>query len=178
MKNILILFILTFTLSCCNNDDTPKPIILPIQQLPPVTQIGANTFGCLLDGQPFLPGVGTNPLDCQYQLVNGDYYFTLQANKKDIFDNFIALGIGTQKLQIFQNQTYSIVEKLDGKTFGLFYFNTIFNYTSQIEMGQLTISKLDLTNQIVSGTFWYDVKDSFGVIHQIREGRFDMRYTM
>ena len=178
MKKFLALIFTVILLLGCNNDNAPKPIILPIQQLPPPTQVGANTFGCLLDGQVFLPGVGTNPLDCEYQLVNGDYYFTLQANKKDIFDNFIALGIGTQKLQIFQNQTYSIVEKLDGKTFGLFYFNTIFNYTSQIEMGQLTISKLDLTNQIVSGTFWYDVKDSFGVIHQIREGRFDMRYTM
>ena len=178
MKKLLTTIFTAVLLLGCNKDDTPKPIILPIQQLPPPTQVGANTFGCLLDGQPFLPGVGTNPLDCEYQLVNGDYYFTLQANKKDIFDNFIALGIGTQKLQIFQNQTYSIVEKLDGKTFGLFYFNTIFNYTSQIEMGQLTISKLDLTNQIVSGTFWYDVKDSFGVIHQIREGRFDMRFTI
>ena len=32
-------------------------------------------------------------------------------------------------------------------------------------------------NYIVSGTFWFDVIDFQGNLHQIREGRFDMQYT-
>lgn len=43
--------------------------------------------------------------------------------------------------------------------------------------GELTITKLDFENNIVSGTFWYDIEDTQGVIHQIREGRFDMHFT-
>ncbi|MFC5981116.1 hypothetical protein [Flavobacterium salmonis] len=43
--------------------------------------------------------------------------------------------------------------------------------------GELKITKLDFTNNIVSGTFWFDVKDDKGVLHQIREGRFDMQFT-
>nr|WP_315258204.1 hypothetical protein [uncultured Flavobacterium sp.] len=49
--------------------------------------------------------------------------------------------------------------------------------TNTINTGELKIAKLDFTNNIVSGTFWYDVKDNNGVIHQIRDGRFDMQFT-
>ena len=42
---------------------------------------------------------------------------------------------------------------------------------------KITITKLDEVNHIVSGTFWFDVQDTNGVIHQIRDGRFDMQYT-
>jgi hypothetical protein len=178
MKNIIILFILTFTLSCCNKDDAPKPIILPVQLLPPATQTGANTFGCLLDGQVFLPGNGSNPLDCVYQNIGGDYFFTLQANKRDSNSVLIGLALTTQRRQLLQNNIYSLIDINDGNVSGNYSFGTLYFNTNQTETGQLTITKLDLTNQIVSGTFWYDVKDANGVVHQIREGRFDMRYTM
>lgn len=44
--------------SKCKDDPTPAT---PTDQLPPVTQTGAGTFGCLLNGQAFLPSgnVGT-----------------------------------------------------------------------------------------------------------------------
>lgn len=44
-----------------------------------------------------------------------------------------------------------------------------------MQNGELKISKL--TSTIVSGTFWYDIIDYQGNLHQIREGRFDMQYT-
>ena len=53
----------------------------------------------------------------------------------------------------------------------------IFSRTNSIQTGNLTITKLDQVNQVVSGAFWFDVKDSNGTVHQIREGRFDMQYT-
>ena len=51
------------------------------------------------------------------------------------------------------------------------------NYTNNLNTGELKITKLDFTNNIVSGTFWFDVKDNQNVIHQIRDGRFDMKFT-
>ena len=39
----------------------------PEDQLPPATQTGANTFGCLLNGQPWTPG-GSNGTD-NYKVV-------------------------------------------------------------------------------------------------------------
>lgn len=40
----------------CKNDPTPRD---PADQLPPATQTGANTFGCLVNGQPYTPS-GSN----------------------------------------------------------------------------------------------------------------------
>jgi len=175
MKNLFLLLLTTFTLSCCNkDDDQPKT---ELDKLPPATQTGANTFGCLLDGQAFIPSGGINPLDCVYQFVNGGYYFALQGNKRDQNNILIGIGIGTQNLQINQNQTFVLTNNEMGSASGAFFYGTSWNYTSTINEGELKITKLDSQNQIVAGTFWFDVKDHNGVNHQIRDGRFDMQYT-
>ena len=50
MKKIFLLLITSFALwSCDNKDDNPSN---PIDQLPPETQTGANTFGFLVNGKP------------------------------------------------------------------------------------------------------------------------------
>ena len=74
MKKLLLLLLTTFALSCCNKDDD-KPIA-EIDKLPPATQTGANTVGCLLDGKAFLPGNFPNSTNCFYQFVDGNYYFS------------------------------------------------------------------------------------------------------
>lgn len=60
------------------------------------------------------------------------------------------------------------------------------NYTEGIEeyynttpevMGEMTITKLDFEDNIVSGTFWFDAVNNEGDMVEIREGRFDMRFT-
>ncbi|MBC7439283.1 MAG: hypothetical protein H7250_04795 [Flavobacterium sp.] len=57
MKNtILILFLIL--ISCSKND----PAEDPLAKLPDETQVGANTFGCIINGQVFYPRDGTNTL--------------------------------------------------------------------------------------------------------------------
>ena len=57
MKNtILILFLLL--ISCSKND----PAEDPLAKLPAETQVGANTFGCIINGQVFYPRDGTSTL--------------------------------------------------------------------------------------------------------------------
>jgi hypothetical protein len=175
MKNLILLLALTLILSCCNkDDDQPKP---EIEKLPPATQTGANTFGCLLDGQAFIPSGGTNPLDCVYQFANGGYYFALQGNKRNENNNLILIGLSTNHLEIYQNQTYILKENIAGYAYGSYAIAGIFSETNTIQTGELKITKLDSQNQIVAGSFWFDVKDHNGVNHQIRDGRFDMQYT-
>ena len=174
MRKIFSLLLITIAIISCNKKDDP---ITPINQLPTATQTGENTFGCLLDGEAFLPRYGTNPLDCVYQYVNGGYYFTLQANKRDTSNNLIVVGINTNDSEIKVGQTISLIENEKGNTYGTFFFNTIFTFTSKVNSGELTITKLDMDNHIVSGTFWYDIIDSFGEFHQIREGRFDVKFS-
>jgi hypothetical protein len=112
-----------------------------------------------------------------YQFVNGGYYFSLQANKDDANFNLIRLGCNTQRLEISQGQTYKLKEQIDGNAYGKYFFNTSFTYTSEIHQGEMAITKLDFENNIVSGTFWYDIEDKNGIVHKVREGRFDMRFT-
>ena len=49
-------------------------------------------------------------------------------------------------------------------------------YTNLIKTGELTITRVDLSNSIISGTFWFDAINSEGEVVEIREGRFDWNY--
>jgi hypothetical protein len=181
MKKIISLLLITTFLACCNKDDNPIPTN-PVNQLPPATQTGANTFGCLLDGEVFKPGLTNNSYNCFYQLVDGEYFFVVGASnqKNGILKS---ITIGTEKKSISLGETLNLFERINGNAYGAYYrgnSNTGTDellYTSQINTGELKITKLDFTNNIVSGTFWFDVKDNKGVIHQIRNGRFDMQFT-
>jgi hypothetical protein len=174
MKVAILLFAIILLSACNKDDDTPAN---PVDQLPPATQTGANTFGCLLDGEVFIPRGGTNPLDCVYQFIDGGYYFGLQGNKRNENNNLITIGIGTNNLQLQQGLSYNLLDNLSGKAFGFYLLSTQLSYTSSTSTGELTVSKLDTQNQIVSGTFWFNVEDQNGVVHEIREGRFDMQFT-
>src|SRR5699024_4348154 len=79
-------FCLIFTLcaamtSCSKDDNNSKD---PVDQLPPATQTGENTIGCLVNGEPLLPkGISPNGnRQCFYQLVDGEYYFGLNFTYK------------------------------------------------------------------------------------------------
>lgn len=179
MKNLILILLTALTLSCCDkDDDKPKN---PIDQLPPATQTGARTFGCLLDGVAFVPGNQNLAKDCVYQYVNG-YYFSLQGNTNPK-NQLIGLGLSTDNMKIEEGKTYILQDKINGNASGFYYFGDDITgvyelkQTSNIEKGEMTITKLDFTKHIVSGTFWYDIKDGKGVLHQIREGRFDMPFT-
>lgn len=174
----LLCLFLVFT-ACSNDDDAPPN---PIDLLPPATQTGENTFGCLLDGEVFTPNAFSVPYNCFYQYVDGEYYFYVSAKNKG---KGITKGIsiGTEGLQIIKNNTYILKQRIEGNAFGFLYIgnsNTgeiLEIYTSSIHTGELIITNLDLENNIVSGTFWFDVQDNEGEVHKIREGRFDMKFT-
>ncbi|TXT34444.1 MAG: hypothetical protein FD136_331 [Chitinophagaceae bacterium] len=53
MKSFLIIAVSFVLLSSSCRKNKP---VNPIDQLPPETQTGANTFGCLVDGGVFKPG--------------------------------------------------------------------------------------------------------------------------
>jgi hypothetical protein len=73
LKTTLLLFAITF-FNCENND--------PQDQLPPITQTGANTFGAIVDGRVFVPadspsGIpGTNNFKGLQSFVGSDFYDT------------------------------------------------------------------------------------------------------
>ena len=79
-------------LSCDSDDDSG---CVGIDCLPEATQSGAGTFGCLVNGEPFVDNSGS--FNCFYQLVDGEYFFSISAQ----FDYPIkGLGIGSQNISI------------------------------------------------------------------------------
>jgi len=178
MKKIILLLILISTLSCCNKDENSPTN--PIDQLPQATQVGANTAGCLVNGEAFLPNNGSViPLDCNY--INGEDFSLKISNKINNSLFTILISIYNTPLQV--GQTYPLDTLFGGnaKT-GEYFINTSpppspnYYSTSPTITGELTITHHDFNNAFLSGTFWFDAINSDGEIIEIREGRFDMQY--
>jgi hypothetical protein len=60
MKTTILTLIIIIIASCSKQDDPIKPD--PYAKLPPETQTGANTFGCIINDQVFYPRDGTSEL--------------------------------------------------------------------------------------------------------------------
>ncbi|MEP6583302.1 MAG: DUF6252 family protein [Ginsengibacter sp.] len=156
-----------------------------IEQLPPETQTGAGTFGCLIDGIVFKPKgdpFGGPILSCAYQYINGGYYFQLKASDKSS-PTIFSIGIFTDSLKIEEGLMYSLQNKnMTGEAYGTYLISEIQGLnaylTSTINAGEFKVKKLDETNRIISGTFWFNAFNSSGEKVQVSEGRFDMKYTL
>jgi hypothetical protein len=174
MKKIhLLLLIILAAFSGCNDDDNPT-------KLPAATQTGAGTFGCMVNGKAFVDTSG-GYFNCFYQLVDGEYYFGIQGG--DTVGMVTGIGVGTEKSEISENQTYQLFEPIDGNAYGGAGITQSISsgenvFTSHEMTGELTITKLDFINHIVSGTFWFNVKNPYtNDIVAVRDGRFDTLFT-
>ncbi len=174
MKNLhLLVFTTLILLSSCHKDDDA---VAPIDQLPPATQTGAGTFGCLVNGEPFIDNSGS--FNCFYQLVGGEYYFHISGTNFNMIPG--GIDIGTIKKPIEEGQIYPLLEEIDGNASAALFFQDILetSTTNSDYTGEFSITKLDFINNIVSGTFTFDIKHpTTGERVKIREGRFDSHFT-
>lgn len=172
MKKTFLLLFLIFIFGCDNNDDKPTN---PIDQLPPATQTGAGTFGCLVNGVPFVDNSGF--FNCFYQLVDGEYYFgiTASVNRND----YVQIDIGSLNAELIEGNIL-LLERADTKFYAFLSFNCICpqGKTSTNEPGLLNVTNFDIQNNIISGTFEFTVTNpSTGIVYKITEGRFDSHFT-
>ena len=178
MKNLLFILFTILTFSCCDkDDDKPKT---ELEKLPPATQTGAQTFGCLIDGKAFVPPkFGTNAPKAFYQFVGGNY--TLGINAATGGGNELrGLNIGCLDAPLISANNYILLEKFPPNYFGQYTVagGIILNGTSSINLpGNLNITRFDSANFIISGTFDFSVLDDNGKKIKITNGRFDMQYT-
>ena len=178
MKKTILLLVITAIFSCCKNNDNTSTN--PIDQLPQATQIGANTAGCLVNGEAFLPNNGSViPLSCDY--LDGED-FTLKISNEINNDLFtILISIYNTPLQVGQTYELNTMFETNAKS-GEYFINTSpspspnYYSTTPTVIGELTITHHDFDNAFLSGTFWFDAINSNGEIIEVREGRFDMEY--
>ncbi|CAN5282363.1 hypothetical protein BH23BAC2_BH23BAC2_26830 [soil metagenome] len=174
----LLLLILFFSFnSCSKQDDCDNPV----DCLPPATQTGANTAGCLVNGEVFLPGgksLGSGSvLKAQYVFHNGSYIFGVSIRNRNGQNRMIQIESRNNKLE--EGGKYFLKQNTDTTSSGLYLLGgglvDAFITTNQIS-GEFKITHLDETSRIISGTFWFDAVNNEGEIVQVREGRFDVRY--
>jgi hypothetical protein len=178
MKKLILLLFTTFALSCCNkDDDKPKT---ELEKLPPATQTGAQTFGCLIDGKAFVPPkFGTNAPNAFYQFVGGVYTLSIYGST-DGGANLKSINIGCLDMPLIQETNYLLKEELVNNYFGEYNIGggiTFSGASTTTNPGTLIITRFDPSNFVISGTFEFTVLDDNGVEIKITNGRFDMQYT-
>lgn len=187
MKNIFFILIAFFLIRCRDSSDDATT------KLPPETQTGANTFGCLVNGRLFFPRdgtfdiVGTNKALSWWASSSSSYDYREMkvANFQDgkplnyMFFHLHDLptkGVGEYvwKESNFNNdidglmQNYLYVRAFDYNT------NTWKWYTSYENSGKTIITKYG-GQPIVSGTFSGKLRTADGKEEiEITNGRFDI----
>ncbi len=175
MKTILLKISFIFLLVClmgagCEKDEEP--------QLPPITQSGKDTFGCLVNGEIWLPESTISfPAipKISAELKSEDKYRIWKFGASQGASSSFYFGIYEDSLK--EGKINIPVDELND--IGLYFFSKKFEKASffwRKELpGELFITKLDTVNMILSGTFWFDAINMLNETVNIRDGRFDLK---
>ncbi len=180
MKHLLILSFALLGLSQCKSHNSDPS---PVDQLPPATQTGANTFGCLLNGKVWTPTYGltglTSPFRVTYDPGYLDGALQVKVNRYPIPNSSILQAMTFGAAYVNKVGVYKF--PLNGIN-GFFYGDTSNNSlcgnygdpgTSTYQDGTLTITRLDLMKGIISGTFNFTLAQPGCDTLKITQGRFD-----
>ena len=180
----LPLLLLTQCSKCKNNPAPADPAAL----LPPATQTGAGTFGCLLNGRPWLPS-GTLNVPNFFVLYDPTFQNgTLDVRTYRLFGNannrqyFSFGGDGVNKTGKYA-VTSSVFPPVLGNGTTYFsdnskmapcnFYNLLPGTTSVT--GYFILSRLDKQQGIVSGTFAFTLAQPGCDTLKITNGRFDYK---
>ena len=177
LMNSLLLCLLILGFSCNNDDNTPEN---PVDALPPATQTGEQTFGCLIDGKPFFPDkFGGGWPTAFYQISEGGYTSVIRASRRND-EPSKSISIGALDIEGFSETTYILKTEQAGEIHGKYLIGGGINYrgtTNSENTGTLTITRFDEQQHIISGTFEFTVQDENGIQIKITNGRFDLNYS-
>ncbi|MBY0477021.1 MAG: hypothetical protein K2Q24_05205 [Chitinophagaceae bacterium] len=169
---LLLLFsVLSLHLKC--KKETPE-----VETLPPLTQTGAFTFGCLVNGKVWVPKglLFSNKLTITYDPGWRGGSLVITARRKD---NLIDQSIAISSDNLQSTGIYSLIIK----DTSLAYFDDVITgcvYYSYRDLttplnGSLTITKFDLNKNIISGTFFFKLAKPGCDTITVSDGRFDLK---
>lgn len=174
----LIFFFCILTIFCFAKCEKDKP---DFNGLPPVTQEGKNTLGFLLNGQPWTPkgfnGTANLSIDFDPGIRNGVFSISAYRIITNNDRSYFGIGINDSINTLAPQRTYSLG---NNSLYGVYFSdnNCTFDYFDNTitRSGTLTITKLDRTNRIISGTFNATLSKNGCTTISITDGRFDMKY--
>ncbi len=186
MKTTIITFyFLIIALTGCNNNDeeTYNP------ELPPITQIGANTFGCKINGQIMVPRdskkdplLGGYPYGVDFNINRtlNKHHDWVEAKDQVSNSNRGAITFKLPNIDTLGVGEY-IIKHVDG-AFSQFNPNIVYMgaisingfYSSVENTGKIIITRYD--DNVISGTFYCTLRNDYDPpndIIEVTEGRFD-----
>jgi len=189
-------------------DGAPQDIILllacndlltrPAEQLPPATQTGANTAGCVVDGLRWVARtnartMGGAPLSAVYarwgRVRPPAHHLSLSFDKQ-IDDNSDVHSRTYLRLElpgITRPGAVVLDQKYDGLVINGPIAYAAFTYyqtppdqqmrTGPAMPGRVVVTRLDTVARVVSGTFEFTARNpSGGATVRVTEGRFDCKF--
>jgi len=174
MKAFMLPFFILLSLILCNCNLFKNLETQP--QMPPITQTGANTYGCMYNGKLWLPGGynGTSNYQVSYDKSYAGSFdiSTYRYGDSDNDQQYIYIFIRG----LYQTGTYYLKNKgnlaivLRDRKPRCFYDSTD---SLQFASGYVTITKLDMG--IISGTFEFTLAKQGCDTIKVTNGRFDKK---
>jgi hypothetical protein len=169
MKNIRIIHFLIFLLlsGCMQNCEESEPKS-ELDKLPIPTQEGKRTFGCLVNGEAWVP---ESWMYSRSSYINGTLYISAGVRGKN---QEIRIVLKEQNVPIVQNiydlkkapLQFAEISDWSGE-FKCYYEG------EDVQSGTINITKFDKVNYIVSGTFEFTTVTENCEMIQVTDGRFD-----
>lgn len=157
----------------------------PLSALPPATQTGARTAGCLINGEPWVAQILVSlPWVCRISAIydEEDYEKDYKNNLFITMDLLITSLVSgfTFNMNPIKNIGKYEREQLDELTI-IYSTNDPINKTYELDTSGLfrfAITHLDTINNTISGSFEFDVINTSDPNDRltIRQGRFDTWY--
>jgi hypothetical protein len=193
MKHALLTLLIVFFTGCSKDNSTPTVT----DQLPAATTTGANTAGCIINGNILIPKNGSASfIGTPYglELIKGnnfwpdknDYWQLEIANNKDVDNNFglvlwvknMSTGNGDYIINQSNGELDSNGPSSNQIIAGVKKNGINKTYYSSVNSGVIKITRSDLSVgvSIYSGTFNCTLynKDNPSDIIQVSDGRFDI----
>lgn len=162
------------SLSQCKKSDPA-----PVDQLPPATQTGANTFGCLVSGQPWTPQGynGTSNYSVYYDAGYRKGTLNIWVYKYNSSDNSSRQDIIIFSDSLKSTGLYPLT--ITNHQEVLFYGSKgqceFHQHEGHYRRGTLTITCFDLTAGIIPGTFAFILYKPGCDSVRVTNGRFDKK---
>jgi hypothetical protein len=183
LQILLLLGMAVIFSNCCKEKNQDKPGLTNLQKLPPLTHVGKGTFGCLVDGEAWIPNEWKDTRWCFYYSYfdSRDIYGTLELRslkKKFLKDSPASMFMHLNK-RVFGTGKHLLY--LDGPSENYLSVSKYYReyYCKKKDSNNnVNIHTLDTVNRIVSGTFQFyaiGLDNNLDTV-KVTDGRFDLRY--
>jgi Family of unknown function (DUF6252) len=170
MKKLFHILLSIFLIcASCENDPSPNS---ELAKLPPATQSGKNTFGCLVNGKAWVTRTTTDALAFYQSGVMQISADINEKNRKQYLDLITLNGLTQGAVYDLSNDP-----EYEAKFSWVLPSGICFYEEENTLSGQLTITKLDQVKYIVSGLFEFTTVVSGCDTIKVTDGRFDLLYA-